>query len=187
MYGDFCWVYNRVMKKFFLLLAIIGIAAFVYTARDSKPQLGFQKPGSTEDFKPDPSNATFLFEDGPITLSGGRGEKDTEQIDLVEQVGYAYGDINNDKKDDAAVYLARYGGGSGTFIYLGAYISGPVNYKGTNAVFLGDRIFIENLSIKGGVITVEYLDRDNEDAFSTEPTIQVSKQFVFRNGVLEER
>lgn len=175
------------MKKITLLLAIIGIAAFVYMARDSKPQLGFQRPGSTEDFKPDPSNATFLFEDGPITLSGGRGEKDTEQIDLVEQVGYAYGDINNDKKDDAAVYLARYGGGSGTFIYLGAYISGPVNYKGTNAVFLGDRIFIEDVSIRNGIVTVEYLDRGPDEGFASEPTITVSKQFVFRNGVLEER
>ena len=182
-------LYLYLMKKviFFILLAIV-IGAVIYATRDPVPELGFNRP-DFQTFQPDPSNATFIFEDGEVTLSQGKSEK--EEGGIVEEVTLldtrAYGDVNGDNKNDAAVFLARYGGGSGTFIYAAAFVSGPLNYKGSNVVFLGDRISPQDISIKNGVVTVEYLDRRNDEGFAAEPTVPVSKQLIFSNGTLEER
>ena len=173
------------MKKFGVLILIIVVGVVVYMTRDtSVPGLGIDRPQSGN-FQPDPSNATLIFDDGAVTLSQGKGEKEFEEITLLEEI--AYGDINNDKKDDAVTFVARSGGGSGTFIYVAAYVSGPINYKGTNAVFLGDRISPQKISINDDFIIVEYFDRREEESFASEPTILISRQFFFKNGVLEER
>ena len=95
---------------------------------------------------------------------------------------FAYGDINADNKNDIVLFLARYGGGSGIFIYLAAFVSGPVTYKGSNTVFIGDRVSPQSISVKNDVVTVKYLDRKEGEAFAAEPTVLISKQFIFNNG-----
>lgn len=161
---------SRTMKK--LLLLIIIAAALLFFMRGEKADIVSDKPTETSSFKPDPSNAIFPgIENDAATI-------------LEEK---AYGDINNDQKIDTAIFLAERGGGSGVFIYAAAYISGPLNYKGTNAVFLGDRISPQGVSITNGVITVNYLDRKEDEPFAAEPTVMTSKQLVFKNGELVER
>ena len=81
----------------------------------------------------------------------------------------------------------RYGSGSGTFIYAAAYLSGPVNYKGTEALFIGDRIAPQSVSISQGVVTVSYLDRKDDEPLSAEPTVSKNMQFVVRGGAFVER
>ncbi|MBI1974712.1 MAG: hypothetical protein HYS51_02635 [Candidatus Zambryskibacteria bacterium] len=169
------------MRKIFLLIIMAAVGILLYLSNNRIPRLDFNKPNTQESFKPNPSNATFAFEDGLITLSGGK----SEEVTLLDKL--AYGDINTDYKTDAAMFLSQSSGGTGIFIYLATFVSGPLNYKGSNAVFLGDRISLQNISIKNGVITVEYLDRKPDEGFAAEPTIPVSKQFVFRNGILEEK
>ena len=188
MYGGFC--YNQLMKKIiFLILLVVLVGGFIYATRDPIPELGFDRDDDSRTFNPDPSNATFLFEDGEVILSQGKREEEesgiTEEVTLLDNV--AYGDVNDDNKNDAALFLAQYGGGSGTFIYAAVFVSGPVSYKGSNVVFLGDRISPQDIFIKNGVVNVEYLDRGPDERFSAEPTISVSKQFIYKNGVLEEK
>ncbi|MDB5254405.1 MAG: hypothetical protein JWL80_471, partial [Parcubacteria group bacterium] len=96
----------------------------------------------------------------------------------------AYGDINGDGKDDTAALLIQIGGGSGEFVYLVGYVSGTVTYKGTNAVFIGDRIQPKTITIKNGVVTVNFLDRKADESFADEPTVNTSKQFVYTKGTL---
>ena len=162
--------------------------------RDKSPAEEARTPQVNENgtFRPDPSNATFTIDDEEITLSAGHNERNiapgsalVEETVLLDQ--FAYGDLNADGKEDAVFFLARYGGGSGTFVYVGAFVSGPVNYKGTQTVFIGDRIVPQSISISGGIVTVTYLDRKAEEALSAEPTILESKQFVYRNGEFQER
>ena len=181
------------MKKIIIIAIVIVTAFFLFTMRDNF--LGSNNVptiNKTGTFHPDPSNATFIFDDESITLSEGRSEKvivhgsalteETLMTDLL-----AYGDINSDNKEDVALLLTRSGGGSGTFIYLAAFVSGPVNYKGSEATFIGDRIAPQSISIKGNVVTVDYLDRKVDDSFTTEPTVHTSKQFIYKDRGFQEK
>jgi len=178
------------MKKLFtiilILIAVFGL--YFFFTRDTSVNLpGQSNPNETgSSFRPDPSNATYIFDDGSITLSSGsRVTSSGEEVSVLEE--RAYGDLNGDGKEDVALLLSRFGGGSGVFISAGAYISGPVNYRGTNTIFLGDRVSPQSITISNGVITVNYLERSEDEPFSAEPTIPASKQLMLQNGELVER
>ena len=182
------------MKKLLLLIVIIGVILGYFALRDeTKENAPAESMSTTSDgFRPNPSNATFIFDEELVTLEGGRREKELapgsaikEEIALTDFT--AYGDINNDKKIDAAVILIQSGGGSGVFIYLAGYISGPVTYKGTNVIFIGDRITPQSISIEGQTITVNYLDRKSDEPFAAEPTVPTTKSFEYRGGILIEK
>jgi hypothetical protein len=142
---------------------------------------------------PDPSNATFNFDDGPITLQNGDATTNvtpngeiTQDTTLTDDV--AYGNINGDGKTDTAILLVQSGSGSGVFLYVAAYLSGNVQYNGSNAVFIGDRVTPKTITVDdSGTITVTYLDRGPNDPMSTEPTILTTKHYVYSAGQLEEK
>src|SRR3989344_5874386 len=158
------------MKK--ILIVVVIIAALFYLFKDSKSEVKTTVPDNPDaTFRPDPTLATFSGLEGEVTI-------------LEEK---AYGDINGDQKPDTAVLLAESGGGSGVFIYAAAYVSGPVNYKGTNAVFLGDRIAPQSISIANGAVTVRFLDRRDDEPYAAEPTVPTAKVFVYQGGELVEK
>lgn len=182
------------MKKLFFLIIILVLifGYFIYYKQDSVSTPTTDEIVFDGTFRPDPVNATFSFSDGDITFRDGKytrsvapGSSITEETSLTDM--RAYGDLNADKKNDTAVILIQSGGASGVFIYLGGYVSGPLAYKGTNAIFLGDRITPRSVSIERGIITVSYLDRKDDEPFAAEPTVPVSKKFVFENNILVER
>lgn len=181
------------MKKLVVLIIIIAALAgwYIWHGKIATP---------TEEIKvmptvthPDPSNATFIVEDEPITLKNGKavselapGSLSTEETSLTSDL--AYGDINKDGNNDTVALLLQSGGGSGTFVYLVAYVSGNVGYKGSNAVFIGDRISPKSVAVSSaGVITLKYLDRKPSEAMASEPTVPVTKTFDYKAGKLEER
>jgi len=182
------------MKKIVFAVVIVGVIIGYFVIRDSYSTDKTGTPVISENgvFHPDPSNATFTFDDEAITLSAGRNERSiapgsalVEETILLDK--FAYGDINADGKEDTVLFLARYGAGSGTFIYLAAFVSGPVTYRGSKATFIGDRISPQSISISRGIVTVEYLDRGPDEALVAEPTVRVSKQFVYKNGEFQEK
>jgi len=182
------------MKKVILLIVIIAAFVIFYTTRDKSPTEQIEIPTASENgvFHPDPSNATFIFDDGPITLSAGRNERSIspgstfmEETVILDKL--TYGDINADGRQDTILFLARYGAGSGTFIYVAAFVSGPIAYKGSKTVFLGDRIAPQSISVSKGIVAVEYLDREPSEALAAEPTVPILKQFVYRDGEFQER
>jgi hypothetical protein len=181
------------MKKLVTIIVIIavgfGIYYFVHSrANQNTPPVKI----ATNTTNPDPSNATFQFEDGPITLKKGTittnitpsGEL-TEETDLTNSI--AYGDLNGDGKTDAAFLLVQTTSGTGVFFNVAAYVSGLVAYSGTNAIFLGDRVTPKSISIANGVITVTYLDRTANEAMTDDPTLLVTKQFIYTQGTLAEK
>jgi hypothetical protein len=183
------------MKKAVILVIIIGAIALLYFVNNRSTEIALNSDsiGENGSSHPDPSNATFMFDDGPITLSAGTATRSIEGSSvLTEDVSLwgsflAYGDINDDKKEDAAVIITRTSGGSGFFIYVAPFFSKTGSYKGGNAVFLGDRIAPKDISIKNGIITVEYLDRAEREPMAAEPTIPATKHFVMQSGTLVER
>jgi hypothetical protein len=185
------------MKKLAAFIIIVLIIAGVwYVVHKHSSVTVITSPTTTTQTgpasHPNPSNATFIFDDGSVTLKSGTALTSTDgdsaiqnETDLTDTV--AYGDLNNDGKEDAAVGLIQQGGGSGEFLYIAAYISGNVSYKGTNAVFVGDRVQPKAIGIKNGVITFTYLDRGPNDPMSAEPTISVTKTYVYQNGQIVEK
>ncbi|MEX0932434.1 MAG: hypothetical protein WDZ61_00875 [Parcubacteria group bacterium] len=181
------------MKKAIIIVVVLGALIALYMTTNSSTEVT-QNPNSvTEEgsINPDPSNATFTFSDGPVTLSGGEATKDvpgsaflTEETSLTDL--RAYGELNGDQKTDTAVILTRTGGGSGSFIYVASFLSTSGSYKGSNAVFLGDRIIPQDISINDSIVTVNYLDRAEGEPFAAEPTVPSSKQFRVSSGILEE-
>lgn len=180
------------MKKLTIIILVIIVGIGVWYFVNGKLNSDGAPVASTATSRPDASNATFIFDDGPITLKNGQSEQELVPSGAVTQettlTGTTeYGDINEDKKDDAVAVLMQTSGGSGVFIYLAAYVSGPVNYKGTNAIFIGDRIEPKSISIKNGVITLNYLDRKTNEPFSSKPTVSITQQFVYKNGELVKK
>lgn len=180
------------MKKLFVVILVIIVSIGVWYVLGGKLNSTTTETPSTTTSRPDASNATFIFDDGLITLKKGLNEQEIAPNSAVVQETTLtdtteYGDINGDKKDDAIVVLRQTSGGSGVFIYLAAYVSGPVNYKGTNVIFIGDRIEPKSVSIKNSVITLNYLDRKSNEPFSSKPTISITQQFIYKNGELVKK
>ena len=180
------------MKKLFLVIVIIVVGLGYFALRDGTDEAVPNVPIVDDGFRPDPSNATFIFDEGPVTLEKGIREVEVapgsamkEETLLTDFVGY--GDVNKDGKNDAVAILVQSGGASGVFIYLAGYVSGPVTYKGTNAIFLGDRITPKSVSISNEIITVNYLDRKESEPFTAEPTVPVARNFQYQGGTLIEK
>ncbi len=175
-----------------LLLVLLGVGLYFLGGKNSSTSVG--KPIVDEGgvVRQDPSGATFIIDGENIKLVDGKNKtKIAPESSFIEETSlldkFAYGDLNSDGKEDTALLLVRYGAGSGTFVYLAVYISGPVTYHGSNAIFLGDRISPETISIKNGVVSVKYLDRKLDEPMVAEPTISVTREFIYKNGSLQEK
>lgn len=173
------------MKKFIFLVIVVLLAwgAWYYTHRTPVPVVTSKPAVITESGHIDLSNATFTFDDGPVTLKNRTAStpipdsEETQDTFLSDAVGY--GDINNDGKEDGAAILVQSSGGSGVFVYLAAYVSGPLGYKSTNTVFIGDRVTPQTVSIKNGTVTLTYLDRKPDEALAADATVLTTKQFSY--------
>jgi hypothetical protein len=127
---------------------------------------GEPEPLTAESLK----NAEYLgIYDGPVDLTDGmyEGEPFVEGgasrplVVFIEP--YAFGDLDGDGVDDAAVLLVENSGGSGSFVYLAAVLNSngsPVNMATT---LLGDRAQVEELTIEEGRIKVKMLTHGPED------------------------
>ena len=140
----------------------------------------------------DPKNATYLIENQPVALAGGRAETEIapgSASKLVTQYfgNEATGDLNGDGVPDVAFILTQSGGGSGIFYYVAVALglSGG-GYHGTDAVFLGDRIAPQSTEIKNGVLTVNYADRKPTDPMTAAPSVGISKYLKVVDGQLVE-
>jgi hypothetical protein len=82
----------------------------------------------------------------------------------------AFGDINGDGVEDAAVTLVVDSGGSGTFTYLAMVLNQDGKPQALPAVFLGDRIAVQSLNVQPGQVIVDLLTRAADEPMSAEPT-----------------
>lgn len=89
------------------------------------------------------------------------------------------GDFNGDGKDDIAFFMTQSGNGSGVFYYVAVALQNPDGtFKGTNAIFLGDRIAPQNILYSSGVLAVNYGDRELTEAYTVAPHIGKTKFVV---------
>ena len=114
-----------------------------------------------------------------------RATNGTAPIKLTVLPPRAFGDLNGDGREDAAVVLAQDLGGSGTFITLAAVISenGIPRYQaGTN---LGDRVKVSTVKIENGTIRVAMTGHGTGDPMCC-PTQDVTRSFRLDGAKLVE-
>ncbi|MCX6702737.1 MAG: hypothetical protein NTW60_02625 [Candidatus Wolfebacteria bacterium] len=146
-----------------------------------------QAPLLATDYK----NATYSIEGKDISLISGYAETEVvpgSASNLVTQYfgNEATGDLTGSGLLDTAFLLTQDSGGSGTFYYLVAAIKVKAGYKGTNAIFLGDRIAPQTTEIKNRKIIVNYAERKPGEPMSAQPSAGVSKYFRVEDNRLTE-
>ncbi len=96
---------------------------------------------------------------------------------------HAFGDLDGDGVDDAAVILATSAGGSGTFISLEAVINDQGTPKHVASAELGDRAKIESVVIESGQITVEMVTHGPDDPLCC-PTVEATQKYKLQGDTL---
>jgi hypothetical protein len=98
----------------------------------------------------------------------------------------ALGDLNGDGVEDAAVVLISDPGGSGTFYDLAAVINGNGKPLYAASVFLGDRVKVEDISIRSGKIVVKLVIHQPTDPRCC-PSLKVEQKYLLQGDVLAEQ
>src|SRR3989338_5155671 len=168
------------LKNIIIILLAVAVGGWVTYNYYTKPAEVVEESIQRVTFNP--LNATYSIEGELITLENGRAEEESEQgsaikIETTVFGEPAMGDLDDDGVEDAALILVYNPGGSGTFYYVTAALQGSGKAEGviTRSVFLGDRIAPQNISIKNGVVLVNYADRAADQPMSAKPSIGVSK------------
>jgi hypothetical protein len=134
----------------------------------------------------DLANATYRLDDfGVFQLDNseykrqyGEGMTQSHRVTLVR---VAFGDLDNDGRNDAAVILAYQSGGSGTFLYLVAMLNTGNVPRQQAIVLLGDRVQIKTMTIVGGMVELEMLKPGPLDPACC-PAQQIKRIYVLRDG-----
>ena len=173
-------------REWTLIAAAVVLGAVVLIIGINSP-----KPAVQNDSGFDPLNAAYTVNGQPVYLLNGLSQTQAApgSASLVTTRIFGEpvsGDLNGDGRPDAALLITQDGGGSGTFFYVAAALAEGATTVGTNAFYIGDRVAPQNISIKDGVITVNYADRAAGEPMSTPPSVGVSKYFAVQNGSLGE-
>ena len=110
-------------------------------------------------------NIPIALQDGQYRLSNDTG---TQTVDMLSPI--AFGDLNGDGLNDAAVLLAENGGGSGTFISLVAILNQNGQAVQAGSILVDDRPVINSLSISNRQIVLDGVIHSLSDTM-TSPTI----------------
>lgn len=130
------------------------------------------------------NNTTYhIGELGTVRLTNGvfinqYGEGAT-QMHRVTLEKIAFGDLNGDGLDDAAVILAWQNGGSGTFKYLVAIQNSSGLPQQIDSILLGDRVQVSAMSIAAGSAALEELTHAPLDPMCC-PSQQVKQSYMLR-------
>lgn len=141
------------------------------TAPESDATTGAEETGAeagqlTEDQL---ANASYPYGDFTITLVDGQYQQkpSPDSATFIVNVSLtgpiAYGDLDGDGVEDAALVLTDEPGGSGTFVSLAAARNADGEAEGLATTPLGDRVQVEALAIADGIITVNLVTHGPSD------------------------
>ena len=122
------------------------------------------------------------YRDGRVQLQDGVLSQRPEVWRLHDLI--AFGDLDNDGVDDAAVVLSYNGGGSGTFYSLLAVVNENGAPLHVASIGLGDRIRLNSLEIVAGVITVKMIAHGPSEGLCC-PTQDTVATFRLNGNTLE--
>jgi len=155
----------------------------------TRPKSGLMRPGAFA--AASPANASYFIENDWVQLENGKAEwqaapHSASRIQVAILGETMVSDLNNDRNEDAVIFLTYQGGGNGTFYYLGAALSENGKYTGLNSILLGDRIGPPTAKVQNGLITVEYLDRSPDEPMVSAPGVLQTRFFILNDTSLQE-
>ncbi len=128
------------------------------------------------------SQKTVKLVDGKYQAASGEAPL---SVGMAEPI--AFGDLNGDNNDEAAVVLGENTGGTGTFqslIVVTSQAGAPVQVA---AFHLGDRVRIEAITIQDQRVTIDMIVHGPQDPLCC-PTVPVSETFrLTRTGLRIDR
>jgi len=124
-----------------------------------------------------------MWKIGTIRLNNGtyRNEKEFVSMWLGEHV--AFGDLNGDGAEDAAVELVSSGGGSNADVELVAVINHNGTPRQADVHWLGGNTEVKRLSIRSGRIVVDRMKHGPNDPHCC-PSLRVTEEYGLRGGRL---
>lgn len=169
-----------------LALGLFALAGGAYSRYRQAEEVQNDTPAAGS-----PRDATYFIDGEPAILDGGVAELPsapgaaTPTMVTVFSVP-AYGDLDGDGVDDAAVLLLKDSGSSGTFFYIAAALRRGDGYEGTNAARLGDRIVPDTTNIWDGVLVHDYYTRNSDEPLTATAEIGMSIYLRYVDGELRE-
>jgi hypothetical protein len=123
----------------------------------------------------DPYNANFRAEGTTYHLLDGGSEVQAAPDSSTKIRTFLHGkpvsgDVDGDGDIDYAVVPIHQPAGSGTFYYVAAIFSNEIQPDTIEAVLVGDRIRIKQLTLRNNYLRIDYLNRRSEEAMALEPT-----------------
>jgi len=156
--------------KIYLAIAGIGFIAILTF-------LFFTRPVAVPVLQPTTHlNATYLIAGQPVTLKEGLAEVPAAPGSASVVTTRYFGnevehDFNGDGAPDKAFLITQETGGSGAFFYLVVALRDGQGYRGSEAVYIGDRIAPQTTNVdEKGIILVNYADRAPGEAFTVRPS-----------------
>lgn len=179
------------MTKLRLLFLSVQISCFLasYSQKpDSIPPLTINKLMNATY---SPSQNESLFDSNTRLKNGSHyypneyGIIDSASYTELDDKMVAFGDLNNDSIDDAAVILGTDGGGTGYFLDLIAVYNINGKPKSIASIGLGDRVQVKGIVIKSRVIELKMLSHNNEGGQCC-PSRKTTPKFIVKGHKLVE-
>lgn len=166
-----------------LFIALLTMTVLPWTAcKKATPPLSLDGLRNAEYRSELPGKGIAKLKDGQYEEEIVPGAASKIQIVMVPDV-HAFGDLNGDGVDDAAVILAASGGGSGTFITLEAVVNDQGTPRHAATAQLGDRAQVKSIVIEGGQVTLDVLTHGPDDPMCC-PSVKATKKFKLQGDAL---
>ena len=125
------------------------------------------------------------FYDRTVTLVNGVYSEGSNPVTYsVQMLGvYAFGDMNGDGKDDAAVILAESGGGSGVFESLVVMVNQAGAPHQAGAAQLGDRVQVKSVGISAASAHLDMLVQGPNQAMCCPSQPETQSYWLIGNGL----
>jgi hypothetical protein len=164
-----------------IILPCVGLG-WVEQAADAETRLTVQALQNAE-------YRSEQFGESWVRLKNGKYEERSQPGAVPEFVmrlsdKMAFGDLNDDGVQDAAVVLISSGGGSGSFRELIAVLDRNGRPQQAASAFLGDRTDIKSISIRSGIIFVDLVRHGPNDPMCC-PTVREVKKYKLNGGRLK--
>jgi hypothetical protein len=123
-----------------------------------------------------------------VQLTSGNFETGNSPSDYLRVTLHlaAFGDVNDDGIDDAAVILVQTTMGSGAFHDLAILTMEQGRFRQRGAVLLGDRVRIRSLHVRAGNVEVAMITHTDTDPACC-PTRRVVRRYRLQDGVITEQ